>query len=165
MSGLPFRVGQGFDAHRFVEGRPLILGGVRVPHAAGLEGHSDADVLAHAVIDALLGAMALGDLGRHFPPSDERWRGADSLDLLRRTVALLAGAGACPEQVDGTLYLEQPRVAPYVEEMRGNLARALGLATDRVSVKATTTEGMGFVGREEGAAASAVVLVRTEAGR
>jgi 2-C-methyl-D-erythritol 2,4-cyclodiphosphate synthase len=165
MSGLPFRVGQGFDAHRFVEGRPLILGGVQVPHVAGLEGHSDADVLAHAVIDALLGAMALGDLGRHFPPSDERWRGADSLDLLRRTVALLADAGAHPEQADGTLYLEQPRVAPYVEEMRGNLAKALGLAVDRVSVKATTTEGMGFVGREEGAAASAVVLVRTEVGR
>jgi 2-C-methyl-D-erythritol 2,4-cyclodiphosphate synthase len=162
MSGLPFRVGQGFDAHRFAEGRPLVLGGVTVPHAAGLDGHSDADVVAHAVIDALLGAMALGDLGRHFPPSDERWRGADSLDLLRRTVVLVVEAGGRPEQVDATLYLEKPKVAPFLEEMRANLAGALGVDMERVSVKATTTEGMGFVGREEGAAASAVAVVRVE---
>ncbi len=162
MSALPFRVGQGFDAHRFVVGRPLVLGGVTVPHPAGLDGHSDADVLAHAVIDALLGAMALGDLGRHFPPGDDRWRGADSIDLLRRTVVLVAEAGGRPEQIDATLYLEAPRVAPFVETMRANLAEAMGLDAGRVSVKATTTEGMGFVGRNEGAAASAVALVSVE---
>lgn len=164
MSGLPFRVGHGFDAHRFITGRPLILGGVRVPHGQGLEGHSDADVLTHAVIDALLGAVALGDLGRHFPPSDERWRGADSIDLLRRTVGLLAERRASAEQVDCTLYLEHPKIAPHVEAMRARLAEALGVPVGRVSVKATTTEGMGFIGRGEGAAASAVAMVSIEGG-
>ncbi len=164
MSGLPFCIGHGFDAHRFITGRPLILGGVRVPHGQGLEGHSDADVLTHAVIDALLGAAGLGDLGRHFPSTDERWRDADSLDLLRRAVALLAGEGARPEQVDCTLYLERPKIAPHVPAMREKLADALGVAVGRVSVKATTTEGMGFIGRGEGAAASAVALVSVAGG-
>ena len=163
MSQLPFRVGHGFDAHRFAEGRPLILGGVTVPHTHGLAGHSDADPVCHAVTDALLGALALGDIGRYFPPGDPRWKGADSLDLLRRTVALLAERDAAPEQVDCTLYLEAPKVALHVEAMRANLAQALGVDADRVSVKATTTEGMGFIGRGEGAAASAVALVRLNA--
>jgi len=157
--GLPFRIGQGFDAHRFAAGRPLILGGVRIDHPQGLAGHSDADVLSHAVIDALLGAMALGDLGTHFPSGEERWRNADSLDLLARVLEKTAHAGGRPAQVDCILYLEAPRVATFVPRMRENLARVLGLPVDRVSVKATTTEGMGFVGREEGAAASAVVLL------
>jgi 2-C-methyl-D-erythritol 2,4-cyclodiphosphate synthase len=159
MSGLPFRVGHGFDAHRFAAGRPLILGGVRVPHPEGLDGHSDADVLTHAVIDAVLGAVALGDLGRHFPPDDDRWKGADSLDLLRHALAMLSHKGARPEQVDCTVYLEKPRVGAHLDEMRARLAEAMNLPADRVSVKATTTEGMGFIGRGEGAAASAVALV------
>jgi 2-C-methyl-D-erythritol 2,4-cyclodiphosphate synthase len=159
---LPFRVGQGFDVHAFREGRRLVLGGVVIPHDRGLEGHSDADVLAHAVTDALLGALALGDLGRHFPPGDERWRDADSLQLLRHAVRLAAEAGGVPAQMDATLFLEEPRVAPYIETMRSNLAEVLGVTADRVSVKATTTEGLGFVGRADGAAASAVVLVALE---
>jgi 2-C-methyl-D-erythritol 2,4-cyclodiphosphate synthase len=156
---LPFRVGQGFDAHRFEESRVLVLGGVRVPYGRGLAGHSDADVLAHALIDAVLGALALGDLGRHFPPGDARWKDANSLDLLRRAVILAADAGGRPVQADCTLYLEAPKVAPHLDAMRANLAGALGIPPGRVSVKATTTEGMGFIGRGEGAAASAVVLV------
>jgi 2-C-methyl-D-erythritol 2,4-cyclodiphosphate synthase len=156
---LPFRVGQGFDVHAFREGRRLVLGGVVIPHDRGLEGHSDADVLAHAVTDALLGALALGDLGTHFPPTDDRWKDADSLELLRQAVRLAAGAGGRPAQLDATLFLEEPRVAPHVPTMRANLAEALGVDVDRVSVKATTTEGLGFVGRADGAAASAVLLV------
>ena len=161
---LPFRVGQGFDVHAFREGRRLVLGGVVVPHDRGLEGHSDADVLAHAVTDALLGALALGDLGKHFPPHDARWKDADSLELLRHAVRLAAESGGSPAQVDATLFLEEPKVAPHVDTMRANLAEALGLAVDLVSVKATTTEGLGFVGRADGAAASAVMLVRVEDG-
>ena len=160
MTDLPFRIGQGFDAHRFASGRALVLGGVRIDHPRGLDGHSDADVLAHAVTDALLGAMALGDLGAHFPPTDERWRDADSLDLLRRAAALAGERGGTAAQLDCTLYLESPRIASYLPAMREALAGALALPLERVSVKATTTEGMGFVGREEGAAASAVILVR-----
>jgi 2-C-methyl-D-erythritol 2,4-cyclodiphosphate synthase len=155
-------VGQGFDVHRLVAGRPLILGGVRIEHPAGLEGHSDADVLTHAVADAFLGAMALGDLGAHFPPADPRFRDADSLDLLRRVVGLVREAGGEPRQIDGLLHLERPRIAGHIETMRDNLARAAGLERGRVSVKATTWEGLGLVGRGEGAAASAVVLVRVE---
>lgn len=161
---LPFRIGQGFDAHRFAPGRPLVLGGVRIDHPQGLAGHSDADVLTHAVIDALLGALALGDLGAHFPPGDPAWRDANSLDLLARARTLVEGAGGRPAQVDCILYLEAPRVAPHVVGMRENLARVLELPASRVSVKATTTEGMGFVGRGEGAAASAVVLVSMKEG-
>lgn len=157
--GLPFRVGHGHDAHRLVSGRKLVLGGVAIEHISGLEGHSDADVLVHAVIDALLGALALGDLGAHFPPGDEGYRGADSLGLLRRAAALAAEAGGRAVQVDATLQLERPRVAEHVPAMRRNLAAALDLPVSHVSVKATTFEGMGFVGREEGAAATAVVLV------
>jgi len=156
---LPFRIGHGFDAHRFVEGRPLVLGGVKIEHPLGLAGHSDADVLAHAVADALLGSMSLGDLGRHFPPQDPRWEGVDSLHLLARVAEMVAKVGGVPVQVDTILYLEEPKVAAHLAAMREKLAGAVGLGTDGVSIKATTTEGMGFVGRKEGAAASAVVLV------
>ena len=156
------RIGHGFDAHRLVAGRPLVLGGVRIEHELGLEGHSDADVLSHAVTDALLGALSLGDLGRHFPSTDERWRGADSLEFVRHAVRLLEEKKARPVQVDCTLVLERPRVAPYVARMRERLGEALGIPVERVSVKATTTDGMGFTGRGEGAAAWAVALVQVE---
>lgn len=153
------RVGQGFDVHAFADGRRLILGGVPIEHPRGLAGHSDADVLAHAVTDALLGAAALGDLGRHFPDSDPAWKDADSLDLLRRVTARAAEAGWRPVNVDATVIAEAPRLAPHIDVMRGNLADALGLPRERVGVKATTSERLGFTGREEGIAALAVVLV------
>jgi 2-C-methyl-D-erythritol 2,4-cyclodiphosphate synthase/2-C-methyl-D-erythritol 4-phosphate cytidylyltransferase len=155
----PVRVGLGHDVHRFAAGRPLVLGGVRIPHPEGLEGHSDADVLAHAVADAVLGAAGLGDLGRHFPPSDERWRGALSLALLRRCADLAAQRGWAPLQVDAVVVAEAPRLAPHASAMERNLAGALGLPADRVNVKAGTNEGMGAVGRGEGMAATAVVLL------
>jgi 2-C-methyl-D-erythritol 2,4-cyclodiphosphate synthase len=154
------RTGLGYDCHRFEAGRRLILGGVEVQHTQGLAGHSDADVLTHAIIDALLGAGALGDIGQHFPDTDERYRGADSLELLRTTVQLLAQSGYEVLNVDATVIIERPRVAPLREQIRSSLAQALGLGVDRVSVKATRGEGMGFVGREEGAAAMAVATVR-----
>jgi 2-C-methyl-D-erythritol 2,4-cyclodiphosphate synthase len=158
-----WRVGHGFDAHRLEAGRALVLGGVRVPHERGLAGHSDADVLCHAAASALLGAMALGDLGRHFPSGDPRWRDADSLDLLRRVVAMVREAGGRCEQIDATVVLEAPRLSPHVDAMRENLARILEVGVDRVSVKATTSDGLGFTGRGEGAAAWAVALVRVGA--
>jgi 2-C-methyl-D-erythritol 2,4-cyclodiphosphate synthase len=153
------RIGHGYDAHRFAEGRSLVLGGVTIAHPRGLSGHSDADVLAHAVTDALLGAMGLGDMGRHFPSSDEEWRDANSIDMLRRAREMAESAGGRPTQVDCTVYLETPKLAPHLGGMVKNLADALGLSPGDVSIKATTTDGMGFVGREEGAAASAVMLV------
>lgn len=151
--------GLGYDCHRFADGRQLVLGGVTIPHARGLDGHSDADVLAHAIIDALLGACALGDIGQHFPDTDARYAGADSIALLRTTVALLAEAGFAPRHVDATVVIEAPKLAPWRDAMRGRLADALGLALGHVSVKATRGEGMGFVGREEGVAALAVATV------
>jgi 2-C-methyl-D-erythritol 2,4-cyclodiphosphate synthase len=154
------RTGLGYDCHRFEAGRRLILGGVEVQHTHGLAGHSDADVLTHAIIDALLGACALGDIGQHFPDTDERYRGADSLELLRSTVELLARSGYQVVNVDATVIIERPRVAPLRDQIRASLAQALGVELDRVSVKATRGEGMGFVGREEGAAAMAVATVR-----
>jgi len=153
------RVGQGFDIHRLVEGRKLILGGVEIPHPLGLEGHSDADVLAHALGDALLGAAGLGDLGRHFPDSDPRWQGADSLDLLVRIKDLLAGRGFKLVNADLTLLAETPKIGPFVERMRSNLANSLGIDPSLISVKATTSEGLGLVGRREGLAALAVALI------
>jgi 2-C-methyl-D-erythritol 2,4-cyclodiphosphate synthase len=154
------RSGIGWDSHRLVEGRPLVLGGVVVPDAPrGLAGHSDADVLTHAVIDALLGAAGLGDIGMHFPDSDERWRGADSLDLLRRARALLVETGLSPVNVDATVVCEEPRLSPYREEMRAALASAVGLPAAAVNVKFTTAERMGFVGRGEGVAALAIATV------
>lgn len=151
--------GIGYDCHRFAAGRRLVLGGVEIEHDRGLAGHSDADVLTHAVIDALLGAAALGDIGQHFPDTDERYRDSDSLELLRATVALLRDRGFAVEHVDATVVIERPAVAPHRERIRAALAGALGLEPEHVSVKATRGEGMGFVGREEGAAALAIATV------
>ncbi|MCZ6843654.1 MAG: 2-C-methyl-D-erythritol 2,4-cyclodiphosphate synthase, partial [SAR324 cluster bacterium] len=144
------RIGTGFDVHRLVPQRPLVLGGVRIPHPLGLEGHSDADVLLHAVADALLGAAALGDLGRHFPPDDPAFKDADSAVLLRRVVDLLAGAGWRTVNVDSTIIAQRPRLAAHIPTMCANLAQALKIGEAQVSVKATTTEGLGFTGNEEG---------------
>lgn len=156
------RTGIGWDSHRLEPGRPLILGGVQLEHPEllGLAGHSDADVLTHAVIDAVLGAAGLDDIGTHFPDTDERWRGADSLALLRAVAAMLAERGLVVEHVDATIVMERPKAGPRKHEMRDNLAAALELAHGQVNVKATTGEGMGFVGREEGVAAQAVATVR-----
>lgn len=153
------RIGHGYDVHRLVSGRPLILGGVTVPSEVGLQGHSDADVLTHAIIDALLGAAALGDIGAHFPDTDDRWKGADSLDLLRVVHRQLAEAGFAVGNVDATVVLQRPKLRPHIDAMRNELARALRCSVGRVSVKATTGEGMGFVGTGEGAAAYAVCLL------
>ena len=157
------RTGLGIDTHAFAPGRPLILGGVDIPHEEGLAGHSDADVLTHAVIDALLGAAALGDIGQHFPDSDPRFKDADSLELLRTVVAYLRERGFAIGNVDTTVVLERPKLAPHREAIRDALAGALGLPADAVNVKATTGEGMGFVGRGEGAAAMAVATVQAPA--
>lgn len=153
------RVGSGYDVHRLVPGRPLVLGGVRIPWPAGLDGHSDADVLAHAVCDAVLGAAGLGDLGRHFPPEDPRWRGADSLGLLRQCVARAAERGLVPIQADTLVVAEAPRIAPHAAAMAAHLAAALSVAPDRVNVKAGTNERLGALGRGEGIGAHAVVLL------
>jgi len=152
--------GIGWDSHRFAAGRPLILGGVTIPHDRGLDGHSDADVLTHAVIDALLGASALGDIGQHFPDSDERYRDADSMELLRTVVAMLAERGLRVAHVDTTVVMERPKLAGHREAIRASLAAALGVEPGQVNVKASTGEGMGFIGREEGVAALAVATVR-----
>lgn len=154
------RIGIGYDVHRLVEGRPLILGGVTIPHDRGLDGHSDADVLLHAIGDAVLGAAALGDIGAHFPDTDAEWKGADSQELLRRVAAAVSEAGYTPHNVDATVVLERPKLQPHIADMRANVAAALDLKTDAVSVKATTNEGLGPVGREEGAVAHAVCTVR-----
>ena len=154
-------IGHGYDCHVFADGRRLVIGGVEIPHDRGLLGHSDADVLTHAVMDALLGAAGLGDIGQHFPDTDERWRDADSIVLLREVVARLAAAGLAPVNVDATVVLERPKLAPHREAMRASLAEALGLPAARVNVKATTAEGMGPIGRGEGAEAHAVALLRT----
>ena len=153
------RVGTGFDVHAFAADRKLVLGGVTIPWDRGLAGHSDADVLLHAVCDALLGALALGDLGAHFPDTDPRWRGADSRALLRHVVSLVAAHGWRVGNIDATLIAEAPKIAPHVPAMRANLAADLGCALGDVSVKATTTERLGFTGRGEGIAALATVLV------
>jgi 2-C-methyl-D-erythritol 2,4-cyclodiphosphate synthase/2-C-methyl-D-erythritol 4-phosphate cytidylyltransferase len=158
--GPEVRVGQGFDVHAFVEGRPLVLGGVSIPHGQGLAGHSDADVLLHAISDAVLGAAGLDDIGAHFPDTDERWRGADSWELLRECVRRAAEAGWVPLNVDATLIGERPKIRPHVPAMRARIAAALGLGESAVNVKGTTTERLGFTGRGEGLAAQAVVLLR-----
>jgi 2-C-methyl-D-erythritol 2,4-cyclodiphosphate synthase len=160
VSGAAPRAGIGFDTHRLEAGRRLVLGGVEIAESeAGLAGHSDADVLTHAVIDALLGAAGLGDIGEHFPDTDERWRDADSLDLLRAVRDNLAAAGYRPANIDATLACETPKLSPYRDEMRTRLAEATGLDADAVNVKFTTGEGMGFVGRGEGVAALAIATV------
>lgn len=157
------RTGIGFDAHRLTAGRPLVLGGVQIEHDRGLEGHSDADVVCHALIDALLGAVADGDIGGHYPPSDPRWAGACSLDLLSGVVARLKGRNRHVSHVDVSVLAEEPRLAPHTAAMRKALADVLEIGEDRVSVKATTLEGMGALGRREGIAALAVAAV-AEAG-
>jgi 2-C-methyl-D-erythritol 2,4-cyclodiphosphate synthase len=153
--------GIGYDCHRFAAGRRLVLGGVEIPYERGLEGHSDADVLTHAVIDALLGAAGLGDIGEHFPDTDPRYRDADSLVLLQTVVTNVVAVGFEIVNVDCTVIMQEPRIGPYREAIRERLAVTLGLAPARVNVKATTGEGMGFVGRGEGAAAMAVASLRS----
>jgi len=153
------RVGTGYDSHRFEPGRPLILAGVSVPYDRGLAGHSDADAIAHAVTDALLGAAALGDIGTHFPPSDERWRGADSLELLAHAYGLLERENYQAVNIDVTVICEAPKLGPYIPAMRETLARVLGIAPRAVSIKAKTNEGMGWIGRGEGIAVMAVALI------
>lgn len=152
--------GIGYDVHRFVEGRPLILGGVEIPHTHGLDGHSDADVLAHAIADAVLGAIGERDIGFHFPNSDQSIRGISSLEILRKVATLVASKGGRVLNVDATLIAEEPKISPHVTAMRGNLAAALGLEAQRVGVKATTNERMGFLGRGEGIAALAVASIQ-----
>ena len=153
------RIGSGFDVHRLVEGRKLILGGVDIPFEKGLDGHSDADVAVHALMDAILGALALGDIGQHFPPSDETYRGADSMKLLSAVVSLMKEKGYRIGNVDLTVIAEKPKMAPHIPMMRQNIAAALETEIENVSVKATTTEKLGFTGRGEGIAAEAVVLL------
>jgi 2-C-methyl-D-erythritol 2,4-cyclodiphosphate synthase len=154
------RTGIGYDSHRFSADRPLRIGGVQIPYERGLAGHSDADVLAHAVIDALLGAAALGDIGEHFPDDEERWRDADSMDLLQAIVTMLIAGGLEIVNVDCTVVMEQPRLGPHRDAIRERLAQALRLDSTRVNVKASSGEGMGFVGRGEGVAALAVASVQ-----
>ncbi len=154
------RIGQGYDVHRFTPGKPLVIGGVDIPHDRGLQAHSDGDVLIHAICDALLGAAALGDIGRHFPDSDDAYRGVDSRVLLRRVCDLLKERGLRPSSLDATIVAQAPRLAPHIEAMQACIGADLGLDSDRINVKATTTEGMGFAGRGEGIAAYAVVLLK-----
>ena len=153
------RIGHGYDVHRLAEGRKLILGGVDIPWERGLLGHSDADVLTHAVMDALLGAAGLGDIGKHFPDTDAAYAGADSLELLARVTALMGEKGFSVGNVDATILAQRPRLAPYIPQMRDNLARVMGVGLEYVNVKATTEEGLGFTGSGEGMAAHAVALI------
>lgn len=154
-----FRIGNGFDVHRLVEGRRCIVCGVDIPYEKGLLGHSDADVALHALSDALLGAAAMGDIGLHFPDTDERWRGADSRMLLRRVVEIIAEKGFAPGNVDITIIAQAPKMRPHIDAMRANVAADLGIDIDCVGIKATTTEHLGFTGRGEGIAAQAVALI------
>ena len=156
---MTIRIGCGFDAHAFADGRKLILGGVHIPNARGLAGHSDADVLAHAVCDALLGALALGDIGEHFPDTDDAYANADSMMLLSQTAEKVHAAGGDIVNIDASVVLQSPKLSPHIEEMRRNMAAAAAVNISQIGVKATTTERLGFVGREEGAAAFAVALV------
>lgn len=156
------RIGQGYDVHKLAENRPLVLGGVTIPYEKGLLGHSDADVLVHAVMDALLGAAALGDIGQHFPDSDPAYKGISSIELLKKTGGILDDRGYIIENIDSTVIAQSPRLAPYRAQMAENIAAALGLDSSRVSVKATTEEGLGFTGRGEGISAQAITLL-TEA--
>ena len=152
-------LGIGYDSHRLAAGRRLVIGGVEIPHERGLEGHSDADVLAHAIADALLGAAGLGDIGTHFPDTDERWRGADSIELLRQVVAMLDERGLRVGNVDCTVVMEAPKLAPHRDAIEARLAGALAISPARVNVKASTGEGIGFVGRGEGVAALAIAAL------
>ncbi|MBR2825505.1 MAG: 2-C-methyl-D-erythritol 2,4-cyclodiphosphate synthase [Solobacterium sp.] len=153
------RIGQSTDIHRLVEGRDLILGGVKIPHEKGLEGHSDADALTHAIAEAILGALALGDLGHHFPDTDEKWKGVNSLIILKEVKKMMKEKGYQIENVDSLILIERPKMKPYIEEMRKNYSDVLECSIDQISVKATRGEKLGFVGREEGVLAQAVVLL------
>lgn len=155
------RVGTGYDVHRLTEGRKMIVGGVDIPYDKGLLGHSDADVLLHAIMDALLGAAALGDIGRHFPDSDERYKGISSMELMKNVAKILSDNNYVIENVDSTIIAQSPKFSPYIEEMRENIAEALGIEKNRVSVKATTEEGLGFTGAGEGIASQASALITT----
>ena len=157
------RIGQGYDVHRLVEGRKLILGGVEIPYEKGLSGHSDADVLLHAVMDALLGAAALGDIGQHFPDSDERYKGISSVKLLKEVGKILQENGYLIENIDSTVIAQRPKLLPYRPQMAKNIADALGIEPDQVSVKATTEEGLGFTGAGEGISAQAIALLSSVA--
>ena len=154
------RIGTGYDVHRLTEGRKLILGGVEIPFEKGLLGHSDADVLLHAIMDALLGAAALGDIGKHFPDNDERYKNADSMKLLKEVGILLIDNGYQIVNIDSTIIAQQPKLAGYIPEMRRNIAKALNINIDKISVKATTEEGLGFTGSLDGISASAVCLIK-----
>ena len=156
-----FRTGIGFDTHALSEGCPLVIGGVRIPHSKGLLGHSDADVLVHAVIDAFLGALAIGDIGEHFPDTGDEFEGADSLELLSRVQKMIEEKGYCCENLDSIIIAEKPKLKTYLGEMRENLASVLKINIDQLSIKATTTEHMGFTGREEGIVAQAIVLLKS----
>ena len=155
------RIGHGYDVHRFAEGRKLILGGVEIPHSMGLLGHSDADVLTHAVMDALLGAAALGDIGKHFPDTDEAYRGADSLVLAAHVAKLLSAHGYRIGNIDATVIAQAPKLSPYIEEMRVRMSKALSISPSAINIKATTEEGLGFTGEKLGIAAHAVCLLET----
>jgi 2-C-methyl-D-erythritol 2,4-cyclodiphosphate synthase len=158
--GFPgFRIGQGYDCHALVEGRKLIIGGVTIPHKTGLLGHSDADVLLHAITDAIVGAAGLGDIGRHFPDTDPRFSGADSRVLLREACKRVAAAGYAIGNIDATIIAQQPKMAPHIPEMMRNIASDLGVGVEQVNIKAKTNEKLGFLGREEGIAAEAVALI------
>lgn len=153
------RIGQGYDVHRLVEGRKLILGGVEIPHTKGLLGHSDADVLVHAIMDALLGACSLGDIGKHFPDNDNEYKNADSIELLKKVCELINNNGYEIVNIDSTIIAQNPKLAPYIEKMRENIAVACSININQISVKATTEEHLGFTGQEEGISSSAVCLL------
>lgn len=155
------RVGLGYDVHKLVEDRDLILGGVKVPHTLGLLGHSDADVLVHAIMDALLGAAALGDIGKHFPDTDEEYKGADSMVLMARVRELIEEKGYVIENIDATIIAQKPKLRPYIDQMEENIAKVLRIERDQINVKATTEERLGFTGREEGMAAQAICSLMT----
>lgn len=159
---MTLRIGNGYDIHRLVAGRPLILGGITIPHGLGLDGHSDADVLTHAIMDAMLGALSLGDIGHYFPPSDPKWKGADSLVLLEQVNSLIQEKGWTVGNIDSVLVAEKPKLKPHIHKMRDRLAAVLKLDSDQVGVKATTNEKLGPTGREEGIASYAVVLLTKE---
>ena len=155
------RIGTGYDVHKLVEGRKLILGGVEVPHTLGLLGHSDADVLLHAIMDAILGAAGMGDIGKHFPDTDEAYRGISSMKLLEHVGALIADKGYVVGNIDATVIAQKPKLRPYIGQMEKNVASVLGISVDQVNIKATTEEGLGFTGREEGISSQAVCLLES----
>ncbi len=156
---MKIRIGNGYDIHQLVADRPLILGGVTIPHTLGLLGHSDADVLTHAIMDALLGALGMGDIGHYFPPSDPKWKGADSLLLLQQVLSIIQSQGWNIGNIDSTIVAEQPKLKPHLKSMRSTLAQTMAIKIDQISIKATTNERLGPVGREEGICAYAVALL------